>query len=58
MIGVELTKHEASIYRSLREAGVFDMENGSIELHFSNGQLAKIDRHTFLRFKLYTQENG
>lgn len=55
MVLLELTDQEAETWRILREAGVFDITNGSVELHFNaEGQLASIDTHlkVFRRVKV------
>lgn len=45
-VTLNLTYEEAETWRLLKEAGIFNLSNGSAELHFnSQGQLAKIDTH-------------
>jgi len=45
-INVELTEEEATLYRKLREAGVFDTKNGTLVLNFdSSGTLTEVRRN-------------
>lgn len=49
---LELSDSDAENWRILKEAGVFNMANGSAEIHFNpQGQIASIDTHqkTFRR---------
>lgn len=46
MVILELSDGEAETWRILKEAGIFNLSNGSAELHFNaQGQIAKIDTH-------------
>lgn len=51
---LELPDNEAETWRILKEAGVFNILEGSAELHFSGGKLIKINRHeiTFKRMQV------
>ena len=44
LVGIEITPKLAQMIRFLGESGVFDIQDGSAELHFKDGQLRTIKR--------------
>jgi len=50
LISIELTEEECYLFRQLRELGVFELSNGSVQIHFDKDRkVSLIDVHTFTR---------
>ena len=60
LVAVQLTEEDAKLFliyqkryqfmKLLESLGVFDLKNGSAEIHFDNlGQIAKIDLHSHIK---------